>query len=490
MVSSLFLYNSLSRLKEKFVPLSDQRVTMYVCGPTVYDFAHLGNARAMVAFDILYRVLLHEYKNVTFVRNITDIDDKIYAASLEKKCSFLEISAKFDAEFQRDMCSLNVLEPTYQPHATAFIPQMLEMIGALIQKGFAYEHSGHVLFAVSKFPDYGKLSLKNRDELIAGARVEVAPYKQDACDFVLWKPSSDEMPGWDSPYGRGRPGWHIECSAMSAHYLGKVFDIHAGGVDLIFPHHENEVAQSRCAWGTDRMANFWLHNGHLIVEGKKMSKSLGNFFTVREILQKYHPEAVRLTFLQTHYRQPLDWSSSAIEQAKLLLNKWYRVIEKFEQKADFAELFEGEVEWDDAIAVKAASFFEAMNDDLNTPLALQSFARLVKHLDEVSSGAQRDGELEAVRLELRAVLYCAKVLGLLTVRAVEWFRYSPVNAGDGAGTLDGGVLSNEDVEAKLQERQNARANKDFRKADRIREELERAGIVIEDSERETKWRRL
>jgi cysteinyl-tRNA synthetase len=468
----LSLYNSLTRSKEQFIPIDPENIKMYVCGPTVYDFAHIGNARAMVAFDILYRVLKHKYKNVIFVRNITDIDDKIYTASIKQNCKFSDIAKKFDAEFQKDMRSLNVLEPTYQPHATDFIPQIINMISILIQKGFAYETNEHVLFSVEKYADYGQLSRKDKDELIAGARVEVAPYKQSPGDFVLWKPSTEEMPGWQSPWGRGRPGWHIECSAMSAHYLGKTFDIHTGGIDLIFPHHENERAQSCCAWGVSKMANFWMHNGHLMVEGKKMSKSLGNFFTIRELIQKYNPEAIRLAFLLTHYRQPLDWTTNSIEMAKQILSKWYRVIEKFEKHDFFSkkEVFYSFLEERmEKIELLSNDFFKALCDDLNTPAALQALAKKVKTLED----SMED-------IDLAVVLFCREAVGLLKQSARSWFQYSAIGIE---------TLSDEEIERKLKTRQQAKEQRNFKLADEIREELLANGVQIEDSVEGPRWRR-
>ena len=327
----LYLHNTLTRQKEEFQPLDPGNVRMYVCGPTVYDYAHIGNARPAVVFDVLYRVLKALYATVTYARNFTDVDDKINAKAKATGEAIGTITARTTQAYLEDMGALGVLEPDVQPRATQHIAEMIAMIETLIAKGHAYAADGHVLFSVPSMPDYGQLSRRNRDELIAGARVEVAPYKKDAADFVLWKPSEPDIPGWDSPWGRGRPGWHIECSAMSAKYLGETFDIHGGGLDLIFPHHENEIAQSCCAFGSERMANVWMHNGFLQVEGRKMSKSEGNFVTIHELLttekfggRKWPGEVLRLAMLMTHYREPIDFSVRKLEEAASLIAKWRR----------------------------------------------------------------------------------------------------------------------------------------------------------------------
>ena len=468
---NLYLYNSLTRKKELFEPIDESNVKMYVCGPTVYDFAHIGNARAIVVFDLLFRVLSHKYKKVTYVRNITDIDDKICNKSLNEKCNFYEISQRFNMEFQKDMKSLNTLEPTHQPLATEFVQNMINMISDLINKGFAYEADGHVLFDVSKYESYGKLSKKDKEELIAGARIEIADYKESPEDFVLWKPSPQNMPGWDSPWGIGRPGWHIECSAMSKHYLGDFFDIHGGGIDLIFPHHENERAQSCCANDTKEMANFWIHNGHLMVEGKKMSKSLGNFFTVRELLDKYNPEAIRLTLIGTHYRQPLDWTENLINMSKQILNKWYRIIEKFENHVFFSdnkvfdEFYKNNV---DAINETSKDFVESLHDDLNTPNAIHHFSKMLKELDE-----------EGTDIILASVLYCKNFIGLLDQKSYEWFKY-----------ISNENITEEKIEQLIAERAVARKEKNFALSDKIRNELQNNGIQIEDSPSGTTWRKI
>jgi cysteinyl-tRNA synthetase len=325
-MSTLQIYNTLSRQKEEFKPIDGSNVRMYVCGPTVYDFAHLGNARPVVVFDTLYRLLKRHYPKVTYVRNITDVDDKIMAKARDSGEAIDIITKRTTQAYHDDMGALNALPPDIEPRATQHIPQMVSLIADLIQKGHAYEAEQHVLFNVPSMKEYGLLSRRPRDELIAGARVDVAPYKKDPADFVLWKPSALDQPGWDSPWGRGRPGWHIECSAMAKEHLGDTFDIHGGGLDLIFPHHENEIAQSRCAHDGAPLANYWMHNGFLTIDNDKMSKSLGNFFTVRQLLAKAPGEALRLSLLSAHYRQPLDFSEKALLDAKTTLDRWYQAL--------------------------------------------------------------------------------------------------------------------------------------------------------------------
>ena len=320
---ALTIYNTLSREKEPFTPIEPAHVRLYVCGPTVYDYVHIGNARPVVAFDVLYRLLKRHYPRVTYVRNITDIDDKIMNRAAESGESIDALTDRTGAAYQTDMARLGALAPDHEPRATQYVGQMIALIERLIARGHAYVAEGHVLFSVPSMPDYGQLSRKPRDELVAGARVEVAPYKKDPADFVLWKPSSEAQAGWPSPWGRGRPGWHIECSAMSGALLGETFDIHAGGLDLIFPHHENEIAQSRSAFGHAIMAKYWMHNGFLNISGEKMSKSLGNFLTVHELLDQYPGEVIRLLLLSAHYRQPLDFNQDGLQQAKATLDRWY-----------------------------------------------------------------------------------------------------------------------------------------------------------------------
>src|SRR5471032_1013194 len=375
---SLIVYNTLSREKEPFVPLDPAHIRLYVCGPTVYDYVHIGNARPVVAFDVLYRLLKRHYPRVTYVRNITDIDDRIIARAAAKKESIEALTGRTSSAYQSDMKRLGALPPDVQPRATRHIPQMIAMIEVLLAKGHAYAADGHVLFSVPSMPDYGQLSRHSRDELIAGARVDVAPYKKDPADFVLWKPSTDAQPGWDSPWGRGRPGWHIECSAMSGTLLGETFDIHAGGLDLIFPHHENEIAQSRSAFGHAMMAKYWMHNGFLNISGEKMSKSLGNFFTVHELLDQFPGEAIRLLLLSAHYRQPLDFTHDGLQAAKATLDRWYGALRGRDQTG--------------AAAVPKA-VEEALLDDINTPLAISAVHQLTDPA-ELLAGAQALGLLQ------------------------------------------------------------------------------------------------
>lgn len=453
---SLKLYNSLSREKETFQPIDRNHVRIYVCGPTVYDRAHIGNARPVVVFDILYRLLKLMYSKVTYVRNITDVDDKINAASKNLGITIQELTVKTTEYYHHDMNALGVLSPDYEPRATEHISEMITLIEALIKKGYAYESHGHVLFKVSEYKSYGHLSRRNTDELLAGARVEIAPYKQDPGDFVLWKPSEEDVPGWDSPWGRGRPGWHIECSAMSWKYLGEVFDIHGGGIDLIFPHHENEVAQSCCAHGTQRMANFWLHNGHLTVDGSKMSKSLGNFLTVEDLLANHRGETVRLALMMTHYRQPLDWTNDVLMQAKQTLDRWYAALRDYSKDTNDAQQLPQEVQ-------------DALEDDLNTPLALSHVHHIVNQLYKCSNEAEKK---ELVK-KLKGAAF---VLGLLQSSPQEWLQG------------DQSKISANEVEDFIEQRNLARKNKDFAEADRIRKHLLELGIQLEDGAQGTIWR--
>jgi len=460
---TLTLYDTLTRKKAPFEPLDPNDVRMYVCGPTVYDLAHIGNARPVVAFDVLYRLLRHLYgdDHVTYARNITDVDDKIITAAKENGEDIDDLTERTAAAFHEDMAALGALEPTVEPRCTRHIPQMVAMIEALIDKGCAYEADGHVLFRVKSMAEYGALSGRNRDEMVAGARVEVAPYKEDPADFVLWKPSTEDQPGWDSPWGKGRPGWHIECSAMSAAHLGAVFDIHGGGLDLVFPHHENELAQSRCAHGTELMARVWMHNGYVMVEGEKMSKSLGNFFTVRELLEEGWPgEVIRLVLLKTHYRQPLDFTRAALEEAKAELDRFYILFQKL-----------GSQEIGDAGPPE--ELLKALSDDLNTPAAL---AHLHERLRSLNRNMGKDG-WTADHAPARDVLIAGgKLLGLFREDPVGWFRAA---SGDEAAEID----------ALIAERQAARKSKNFDRADAIRDELAARGIVLEDGPQGTTWRR-
>ncbi|MCX7337679.1 MAG: cysteine--tRNA ligase [Alphaproteobacteria bacterium] len=452
---SLTFYNSLSRQKEPFIPLDPDHVRMYVCGPTVYDRAHLGNARPVVVFDVLYRLLQAQFPKVTYVRNITDVDDKINAASLKLGISIGELTNRTIQDYHDDMAALGTLPPTIEPRATDHIPQMIDMIQRLIERGHAYEADGHVLFSVNTYPVYGRLSGRNQDELLAGARVEVAPYKKEPGDFVLWKPSTPDLPGWDSPWSRGRPGWHIECSAMSQAYLGQTFDIHGGGIDLIFPHHENEIAQSCCAHGTELMARYWLHNGHLTVHGDKMSKSLGNFFTVHDLLQEHAGESIRLALLMTHYRQPFDWSDDTLVRAKQALDRWYAALNTTEQE-------EGPIDSD---------VYQALADDLNTPLAISHLHQLVHQIYKTNDSAQKK--------RLGSLLKrSAGLLGLLQQPPLQWLQQD-----------QSGGLGSSEIESLIENRRIARQNKDFAESDRIRIFLLENGIQLEDTSSGTTWRR-
>jgi cysteinyl-tRNA synthetase len=449
---SLTLYNTLSRQKESFEPLDPAKVRMYVCGPTVYDYAHIGNARPVIVFDVLFRLLRHLYgcEKVVYVRNITDVDDKINARAAEDypglplNEAIRKVTEKTEAQFHDDTRALGALDPTVEPRATEHIGEMRNMIDRLIAIGCAYVAENHVLFHVAAMADYGKLSGRSVDEMMAGARVEVAPFKIDPMDFVLWKPSKPGEPSWPSPGDietPGRPGWHIECSAMSAAHLGKVFDIHGGGIDLVFPHHENEIAQSRCAHGTNVMARVWMHNGFLQVEGEKMSKSLGNFVTVHELLTGWRGyawpgEALRFNMLRTHYRQPLDWTFASLDEAHKVLWDWY-----------------GDAEESATAPEVPPAIVEAMSDDLNTPKAIAEMHKL-----------HRAGHFE----ELRAAL---EFLGFSGTRAhVERVRQ------DSGETADASK-----VDALILARNAARSAKDFREADRIRNELQAMGVVLKDA---------
>ncbi len=454
------LYNTLTRTKETFTPIDAKNVRMYVCGPTVYDFAHLGNARPVVVFDTLYRVLKSHYPKVTYVRNITDVDDKIMAKAKETGEPIDSITARTTKAYHDDMAALLALPPDIEPRATAHIPHMLALIDTLIKKGHAYSVDGHVLFNVPSMSNYGELSRRSRDELIAGARVEVAPYKKDPSDFVLWKPSAPDQVGWDSPYGRGRPGWHIECSAMAKEHLGETFDIHGGGLDLIFPHHENEIAQSRCAHNNAPLAKLWMHNGFLTINNDKMSKSLGNFFTVRDLLAIAPGEALRLALLTAHYRQPLDFSEDALKIAKHTLDGWYSALRNAK-----------DVPIDKSIHAPT-NFTAALDDDLNTPLAFSILHDLTSQLNKAND-AKTKSDVKS------SLLAAANLIGFLTQDADAWLRGPSSQTG----------ISEAHILAQIEARKNAKAAKNFAEADRIRKELLDAGIILEDKAQETLWRR-
>jgi cysteinyl-tRNA synthetase len=451
---SIQIYNTLTRRKEDFIPLDPERVTLYACGPTVYNYAHIGNARPAVIFDLLRQVLERRFPEVIYARNITDVDDKINQSAAEQGVPIQVISERYTEAYHQDMDALGVERPTIEPRATEHIEDIVRMILRLIDSGHAYEAENHVLFDIETFEDYGQLSRRDRREMIAGARVDVAPYKKNPGDFVLWKPSSDDQPGWDSPWGRGRPGWHIECSAMSAAHLGPVIDIHGGGQDLIFPHHENEVAQSRCAHGSEVFARYWMHNGFVTVEKRKMSKSLGNTLTVHELLKHWPGEALRLVLLSAHYRQPLDWSDSALEQSVATLDRLYGLLRDHPAP-------EGE-DPDPAVV-------EALEDDLNTPTALAALNGLARRLAraEVSEQPALAGRLKA----------SAAIMNLLQQTPKTWFDQR-----QGQTDLD------ETAIAELIERRNqARKSRDFAEADRIRDALAEQGIVIKDGPEGTAW---
>ena len=469
-VPSPQFHNTLTRAKAAFVPIDPTRVRMYVCGPTVYDYAHIGNARPVVVFDMVFRLLRRVYgdAHVTYVRNITDIDDKIIQRHLETGEAIEEITRRTAEAYVADMRALGALDPSVQPRATAHIPEMIAVIERLLAAGNAYVAEGHVLFHVPSDADYGRLSGRSRDEQIAGARVDVAPYKRDPADFVLWKPSAPHQPGWASPWGRGRPGWHIECSAMSAAHLGANFDIHGGGHDLIFPHHENEIAQSECAHG-GAMAHTWMHNGFLVVNGEKMSKSLGNFFTVRDLLGKWPGEAIRLLLLKTHYRAPLDFTEDGLRQARDNLDRWQRAIQRGSAGMDKAD-FEAAV-----VVAPTGDLLANLADDLNTPGAVAHLNVLATTIfDELARG--EDTRARAFAAELCAA---GRFLGFLSRSASEWFAGEDGGGGPDAAEIEGLVAS----------RLAARKAKDFAGADRIRDELKARGVILEDGPKGTTWRR-
>ena len=431
---ALRLYNTLTRTKEDFTPLDPKNVRMYVCGPTVYDYAHIGNARPVIVFDVLFRLLRQLYgpNHVTYVRNITDVDDKINAKAREEGVPIREVTERTTKQFHADIAALGVLPPTVEPRATEHIAEMIAIIERLIAAGHAYAADGHVLFDVPSMKDYGQLSRRSLDEMLAGARVDVAPYKRGDMDFVLWKPSDEGTPGWESPWGRGRPGWHIECSAMSWKHLGEVFDIHGGGIDLVFPHHENEIAQSRCAFGHNVMANVWMHNGFLQVEGQKMSKSLGNFLTIYELLADWPGDVLRFNMLRTHYRQPIDWTIKSLEES-------WRILEGFFNNAGAIHAEAGRI---------AAPVLEALSDDLNTPKAIAELHAL-----------DRPGAQNALGETLKALGFSGKL-----------------NSPKAETTVDEAA-----VNGLIAARLAARKAKNWAESDRLRDELAAMGIAIKDN---------
>ncbi|WP_413662528.1 cysteine--tRNA ligase [Microbulbifer sp. CNSA002] len=456
---SLQVYNTFSGKKEPFVPLVEDQVRMYVCGPTVYNRVHIGNARPVVVFDTLYRVLKRNFSDVIYARNITDIDDKIMKTARDNGEEIGVLSARYAQAYYEDMAALNNLEPDIVPYATQHLPEMIAMIESLLEKGHAYAAEGHVLFAVESMQEYGQLSKRSLDDMLAGARVEVAPYKKYAGDFVLWKPSADGEPGWDSPWGRGRPGWHLECSAMIKKHLGDTIDIHGGGRDLTFPHHENERAQSCCANGVD-FVRYWMHNGYVNINGEKMSKSLGNFRMVKDLLSQYPGEVLRFALLSAHYRSELNFSADLLDQAWRTLDTLYGALRETEAvEAEAADLND-------------TAFIRALEDDLNTPIAISELHQIARDLNKAD-------EVDKARLK-GLLLAAADMLGILQQDPEAWFKQA--RGGDEG-------ISAEEVEALIEERAQSKKNRDFARADEIREELKSKGVVLEDSREGTKWRR-
>ena len=446
-MSNLQITNSLSRKKEVFKPINPKKISLYACGPTVYDNPHVGNARSLVVFDVLFRVLRSLYdNNVTYVRNITDVDDKIIDASKKQKKKINEITEEITKIFHENCKSLNCLEPSVEPKATNHIKEMVEMTSSLISKGFAYENKGNVYFNIKSFKDYGKLSNKNLDELKAGYRIETSDLKKNLMDFVLWKPSADEDPGWESPWGRGRPGWHLECSVMSEKYLGKKFDIHGGGLDLIFPHHENEIAQSRCNNNTSSFANYWIHNGFVTINKEKMSKSLGNIITISDAVKKYSGQVVRLALLSAHYSQPLDWNDDLLNNQKSILNKWYNL---YLDKQDHNSIID-----------------DILLDDLNTP-------GYIAKIHELYNAATKGDEKKKIEFN-----QACRFLGLFSETKKDWesFKKSKIK------------VSESYVLKKIEERTVAKNKGNFSLADKIRDELLSEGILIEDQKGKTIWK--
>lgn len=456
----ILLYNTLKREKQVFVPQDPERVTLYVCGPTVYSYAHIGNARPAVIFDLLHRLLSTRYPRVIYARNITDVDDKINAAAAEQNVSIDVISKQYTDIYHKDMAALGVGTPSIEPRATDHIPQMIDMIQRLVDSGHAYETEGHVLFAVESFTGYGALSGRDVADMIAGARVEVADFKRHPGDFVLWKPSVDPLPGWDSPWGWGRPGWHLECSVMSECHLGETIDIHGGGQDLVFPHHENEIAQSVCAHGGKTFARYWMHNGFVTVNKSKMSKSLGNTLVIHELLEKTKGEVLRYLLLSAHYRQPLDWSGEALTRAQRTLDRIYGVLRDANDRFGPFEPAESPSE----------KFMSALLDDINTPEALAELNNEARRL------ANAEDE-ESARLAAGNFLAASALIGLFQQDPSSWL------AGDTEG-LDDAL-----IDQLIEERNKARKHKEFARADEIRDQLQGMGISLEDVADGTRWRR-
>ena len=447
-MNSLKLTNSLTKKKEVFRPNNIKKISLYACGPTVYESPHVGNARTLVVFDVLFRVLKVLYNsNVTYVRNITDVDDKIIEASQNNKEDINEITHRVIKIFHENCKSLNCLKPTIEPKATEHVKEMIEMTSSLIKKGFAYENKNHVFFAISKFNDYGKLSNKNLDELKAGSRIEISDLKKNPMDFVLWKPSNEKDPGWESPWGRGRPGWHLECSAMSEKYLGKNLDIHGGGLDLIFPHHENEIAQSCCNNNTKNFANYWVHNGFVTINKEKMSKSLGNIISITDAIKKYSGQVVRLALLSAHYSQPLDWNNKLLENQRATIEKWYNLYEKNNEEIPLSEI-------------------DMLLDDLNTP-------GFIAKIHELYANANKGDEKSK-----KFFNSACKLIGLFDLTKNEWEELKKVDKD----------ISEEFIEKKIKERLAAKQKGDYKLADKIRVELASKGVIIEDKKEQTTWK--
>ena len=474
---TLRLFNSLTRRVEDFQPRDPARTTMYVCGPTVYNYVHIGNARGPVVFDVLAALLRRRFGALAYARNITDVDDKINAAAAAQGVPIADITGRFAAAYREDMAALGVAPPDIEPEATGHIAEIIAMIERLVASGHAYAAEGHVLFAVASFEGYGKLSRRELEDMLAGARVEVAPYKRDPGDFVLWKPSTPELPGWDSPWGRGRPGWHIECSAMAAAHLGETIDIHAGGVDLQFPHHENEIAQSECAHGGKPFARFWLHNGMLNFGGAKMSKSLGNIEKVHDLVRRHPPEALRHALMSAHYRQPLDWSEALVEQSVRTLDRLYGTLRDVD-----ALLARREAPGADAGAAIPDAVEAALDDDLNTPQALAELAAIAGQARVLRSAiaqgeASGDGPMQALAALAAQLRAGGRALGLLQQAPSAWF-------GRGASADD-----DVRIQGLVEERAAAKKARDFARADAIREQLAAEGVVLEDTPQGVRWKR-
>ena len=447
MNNDIFLTNNLSNKKEKFIPLDKDAAGMYVCGPTVYDDPHIGNARPIVVFDILFKILKNKYSSVTYIRNITDVDDKIIKSANEKKISISDLTKKIIESFNEDCKYLNCENPSHQPKATEHIGSMIEMVSELIKKGFAYEKNEHVYFEVKKFNDYGKLSNKKLEDLIAGSRIEVSDNKKNSEDFVLWKPSLDDEPSWESPWGKGRPGWHLECSAMSKKFLGDEFDIHGGGIDLIFPHHENEIAQSRCANDTKVFANYWLHNAFITMSNEKMAKSQGNILKIKDFKTKVSGQVLRLALISAHYKQPLDWNDKLLDDCQNTIDKWYSVYLPSNKDVD-------------------AEILKPLYDDINTPGYI---ANLHKLFDKANKGNDEDK---------KNFNSACNFIGLLNESKDEWIKHKKKKVN----------ISESEIENKIELRNKARENKDYKEADNIRNSLLDKGVLIEDKDGKTIWK--